>query len=223
MSRNQMETLDIDAQRRELLFSQAYDNVLREQSLLSAWHQAAFPSNSQQSNNKNNNNNNNNKKNLSPRYGKISGNQDGARDRYFKGNRNSNGHPWGPTRLPRIQTSSNNNNNNSNSSSSPFSPASDLRRLLRSTNQSPEIPTREHSVKNSRGDDQAETDFNGPYNFRQLLRPTEHLPTESLRKRKGILMGERTSMPHTSVTPPNHPDDDSPSKRRAKPVHPRKI
>jgi hypothetical protein len=134
----------------------------------------------------------------------------------------SNGHPWGPTRLPRIQTSSNNNNNNSNSSRSPFSPASDLRRLLRSTNQSPETPIREHSVKNSRGDDQAETDFNGPYNFRQLLRPTEHLPTESLRKRKGILMGERTNMPHTSVTPPNQPDD-SPSKRRAKPVHPRKI
>ncbi|XP_023708961.1 uncharacterized protein LOC111865295 [Cryptotermes secundus] len=46
--RNQMETLDMDAQRRELLFLQAHDSVLREQSLLSAWHQAAFPSNSQQ-------------------------------------------------------------------------------------------------------------------------------------------------------------------------------
>ena len=30
-------------------------------------------------------------------------------------------------------------------------------------------------------------DINGPYNFRQLLRPTEYLPTESLRKRKGGL------------------------------------
>ena len=30
-------------------------------------------------------------------------------------------------------------------------------------------------------------DINGPYNFRQLLRPTEYLPTESLRKRKGSL------------------------------------
>ncbi|XP_075216273.1 myosin-IIIb-like isoform X1 [Lycorma delicatula] len=28
-------------------------------------------------------------------------------------------------------------------------------------------------------------DLSGPYNFRQLLRPTEHLPTESLRKRLG--------------------------------------
>ncbi|XP_015177355.1 PREDICTED: myosin-IIIb-like isoform X2 [Polistes dominula] len=28
-------------------------------------------------------------------------------------------------------------------------------------------------------------DINGPYNFRQLLRPAEYLPTESLRKRKG--------------------------------------
>jgi hypothetical protein len=80
-----METLDIDSQRRELLFSQAHENVLRERSLLSAWHHAVFPSNSQQSNNNNNNNNNN--KNLSPRYGKIAGKQDGARDRYFRGNR----------------------------------------------------------------------------------------------------------------------------------------
>ncbi|XP_017761248.1 PREDICTED: myosin-IIIb-like isoform X2 [Eufriesea mexicana] len=30
-------------------------------------------------------------------------------------------------------------------------------------------------------------DINGPYNFRQLLRPAEYLPTESLRKRKGGL------------------------------------
>jgi hypothetical protein len=79
-----METLDIDAQRRELLFSQAHENVLRERRLLSAWHHAALLSNSQWSNKKNNNNH---KKNQSPRYGKIAGKQDGARDRYVRGNR----------------------------------------------------------------------------------------------------------------------------------------
>jgi hypothetical protein len=84
-----METLDMDAQRRELLFSQAHENLLRERSLLSAWHHAALQSNSQHSNKNNNNNynnNNNNKnKNLSPRYGKIAGKQDGAVDQYFRG------------------------------------------------------------------------------------------------------------------------------------------
>jgi hypothetical protein len=89
-----METLDMDVQRRELLFSQAHENVLRERRLLSAWHNAALPSNGQQSNknknknNNNNNNNNNNKnKNLLPRYGKIAGKQDGAKDRHYRGNR----------------------------------------------------------------------------------------------------------------------------------------
>jgi len=74
-------------------------------------------------------------------------------------------------------------------------------------------------VKNSEEDNTAENDFNGPYNFRQLLRPTQHLPTESLRKRKGVLMGERVNI---SVIP-QHQLDDSPSKRRAKPIHPRKV
>jgi hypothetical protein len=84
-----METLDMDVQRRELLFSQAHENVLRERRLLSAWHNAVLPSNSEQSNKNNNNNNNNNKKNknLLPRYGKIAGKQDGAKDRYYRGNR----------------------------------------------------------------------------------------------------------------------------------------
>lgn len=35
-----------------------------------------------------------------------------------------------------------------------------------------------------------EMDFSGPYDFRQLLRPAKHLPTESLRKRKGVIPSE---------------------------------
>lgn len=38
-----METLDMDVQRRQLLASQAHDNVLRERQLLGAWHQAVDP------------------------------------------------------------------------------------------------------------------------------------------------------------------------------------
>lgn len=79
----------MDAQRRELLSSQAHENLLRERHLLSAWHHAALQSNSQQSNNNNtnnNDNNNNNKnKNLLPRYGKMAGKQDGVMDQYFRG------------------------------------------------------------------------------------------------------------------------------------------
>lgn len=37
-------------------------------------------------------------------------------------------------------------------------------------------------------------DTSGPYNFRMLLRPTKHLPTESLRKRKGYLPSEPQAM-----------------------------
>ncbi|XP_069672444.1 myosin-IIIb-like isoform X3 [Periplaneta americana] len=224
--RNRMETLDMDAQRRELLSSQARENVLRERHLLSSWHHAALQANRQQSNNNNNNN-----KNMLPRYGKIGSKQESAADQHFRGVKDSglqNEHPWGPSRLPRIQSNSNNNNNNNNNNngSGPFSPASDLRRLLRSTSQSPETPTRGHPDKHTGGGDQADTDLNGPYNFRQLLRPTQHPPTESLRKRKGILVGGveggRPNISNTSITPPNQLGD-SPSKRRAKPVHPRKI
>ena len=68
-----METLDMDAQRRELLSSQARENILRERHLLSAWHQAAQQ---QQSNNNN--------KNLHPRYGRIANKQDNANVRGFK-------------------------------------------------------------------------------------------------------------------------------------------
>lgn len=35
-------------------------------------------------------------------------------------------------------------------------------------------------------------DINGPYDFRQLLRPTEHPPTESLRKRVSERCQNRT-------------------------------
>ncbi|KAK6642740.1 hypothetical protein RUM43_004242 [Polyplax serrata] len=52
-----------------------------------------------------------------------------------------------------------------------------------------------------------ELDTSGPYNFRMLLRPTKHLPTESLRKRKGFLPSE----PQTMFIQPG----DNPNKRRA--------
>lgn len=52
-----------------------------------------------------------------------------------------------------------------------------------------------------------EFDTSGPYNFRMLLRPTKHLPTESLRKRKGFLPAE----PQTMFIQPG----DNPNKRRA--------
>ncbi|XP_043501353.1 uncharacterized protein LOC122523573 [Polistes fuscatus] len=53
----------------------------------------------------------------------------------------------------------------------------DVRHLLRPT-------VVEKRQENRRVEYDAE-DINGPYNFRQLLRPAEYLPTESLRKRKG--------------------------------------
>lgn len=42
-------------------------------------------------------------------------------------------------------------------------------------------------------------DINGPYNFRQLLRPAEYLPTESLRKRKGGLACNGAPVPRDKV------------------------
>lgn len=53
----------------------------------------------------------------------------------------------------------------------------DLRQLLRPTvvQKRPEVVKVDYDPE----------DLNGPYNFRQLLRPAEYLPTESLRKRKG--------------------------------------
>jgi len=81
--RNQMETLDFDAQNHERLSSQACENVLRERHLLRAWHHAVLQSNSQQNNNSNNNNNNS--RNLLPNYGKVVGKEGGAMDQYVRG------------------------------------------------------------------------------------------------------------------------------------------
>lgn len=77
--RNQMETLDFDAQHREHLSSQACENVLRERHLLRAWHRAVLQSTSQQ------NNNNYNSKNLLPNYGKMAGKEGGAMNQYVRG------------------------------------------------------------------------------------------------------------------------------------------
>lgn len=98
------------------------------------------------------------------------------------------------------------NNNNGNN----FNPASDLRRLLRQSSQSFESPTEDLPEIN-------DNEINGPYNFRQLLRPTEHAPTESLRKRKGVVPGEvKPPVSHSCSAVSNV--DDSPNKRRAKPI-----
>jgi len=78
--RNQMETLDFDAQPHERLSSQTCENVLRERHLMRAWHRAVLQSNSQQ-----NNNNNNNSKNLLPNYDKVDGKEGGAMDQYVSG------------------------------------------------------------------------------------------------------------------------------------------
>lgn len=90
--------------------------------------------------------------------------------------------------------------NQSNNNKDPFSPATDLRLLLRPATV-PEVGV---------GNEDA-----GPYNFRLLLRPTDHLPTESLRKRKGFIVGteEKARKNYISTLA-----EDSPSKRRAKPV-----
>ncbi|XP_015438922.1 PREDICTED: myosin-IIIb-like [Dufourea novaeangliae] len=58
-----------------------------------------------------------------------------------------------------------------------FGIPADLRQLLRPT----VVQKRQEIIKV----DYDPEDLNGPYNFRQLLRPAEYLPTESLRKRKG--------------------------------------
>lgn len=63
----------------------------------------------------------------------------------------------------------------------------DLRQLLRPT----VVQKRQESFQK----DYDSEDINGPYNFRQLLRPAEYLPTESLRKRKGGLACNGTPIP----------------------------
>ncbi|XP_059476387.1 myosin-IIIb-like isoform X1 [Neocloeon triangulifer] len=97
-------------------------------------------------------------------------------------------------------------NNNRHTQAMQFSPASDLRRLLRQGDNTP-------SYHESGSDDI------GPYNFKQLLRPTEYAPTESLRKRKGLAHLNQTSLDDEPVmrAPSSKNPQDSPTKRRARP------
>lgn len=67
--------------------------------------------------------------------------------------------------------------------------ATNLRQLLRPA----VIEKRQESVEYDT------EDINGPYNFRQLLRPTEYLPTESLRKRKGGIVSNGVPLPKDKV------------------------
>ncbi|XP_017794743.1 PREDICTED: myosin-IIIb-like isoform X2 [Habropoda laboriosa] len=60
-----------------------------------------------------------------------------------------------------------------------FGIPTDLRQVLK-----PTVVQKRHEIFKVDYDPE---DINGPYNFRQLLRPAEYLPTESLRKRKGSL------------------------------------
>ncbi|XP_063238781.1 myosin-IIIb-like [Bacillus rossius redtenbacheri] len=174
LSRNKVETLDVDHTRRQLISSQAYENVLRERHILGAWHRATAV----QNNSSNNNNNNN-----LPRPAKNGRAAQQDRNQFCHGdNPHTNdsmmekASAWN---RPQRQDSSSNNNKPES-----FSPASDLRKLLRQTSQSPATsPTKRVPPGGEDGDSV------GPYNFRQFLRPTEHAPTESLRKRKGTAGG----------------------------------
>lgn len=69
--------------------------------------------------------------------------------------------------------------------------AANLRQLLRPT----VIEKRQENAKVERDAE----DINGPYNFRQLLRPTGYLPTESLRKRKGGIVSNGVPLPKDKV------------------------
>nr|CAD7429069.1 unnamed protein product [Timema monikensis] len=191
--RTRMETLDMDAQRREVLMSHAHENVLRERHLLEAWERASAIQNK-------NNNNMLRRPVMGPT---LHHNQRSNRECFEKlDNQNRKSPPW--NNKPQQKNTKNQNGD------SPFSPASDLRRMLRQTSQpSNNSPTRELPKTSD-----ADGDYSGPYNFRQLLRPTEHAPTESLRKRKGV--AGKGGMMSPSSSPPLIPD--SPSKRRAKPV-----
>ncbi|XP_067001655.2 myosin-IIIb isoform X2 [Anabrus simplex] len=210
MSRARMETLDMDAQRRELLASQAHENVLRERHLLSAWHNALQSGVNKNMNSNNNNNKNNNKLNYFPRQEKAS-----SIEQYSRGLRNGNGKEETRPSVWNVRNSQQANNVTNDINA--FNPASDLRRMLRQTSQSPESPVKKPMVITG-GED-----LSGPYNFRQLLRPTEHAPTESLRKRKGVLNGSENSNGNNK-TNVNYLQrsynqlEDSPSKRRPQPI-----
>ncbi|GLH16633.1 Myosin-VIIa [Gryllus bimaculatus] len=198
--RARMETLDMAAQRRDVQASQVHENILRERHLLSAWHNALQS------------NLNNNKQR--PSNQQMKGHQ---KDYITDRNRNERNDAAMAWKLRGAQQSNNNNNGNNNNHKgnhgNGFAGATDLRLLLRQSSQSPPdspIPKQAPTAGDS--------DLNGPYNFRQLLRPTEHLPTESLRKRKGFVgppeIG-KSDIPYMRNKPQNV--DDSPSKRRARP------
>ncbi|XP_011865309.1 PREDICTED: myosin-IIIb-like isoform X1 [Vollenhovia emeryi] len=72
-----------------------------------------------------------------------------------------------------------------------FNISTNLRHLLRPT-------VIEKRQENAKAEYDTE-DINGPYNFRQLLRPTEYLPTESLRKRKGGIVSNGVPLPKDKV------------------------
>ncbi|XP_049784574.1 myosin-IIIb-like [Schistocerca cancellata] len=210
--RHRMETLDMDQQRKELIASRGQENVFPERHVVGAWHAAMQGQNKfpDVKNNHRNNNNNNNTDNMKIRNGdhrpdkRVHGLQNGS-----TANENRSG-AW----VSRPSYINNNMKNNNYTPGNPFK-QSDVHHLLRQTSQSPESPTGVSLT------DPCDNEINGPYNFRQLLRPTEHAPTESLRKRKGVLGNE--VMKDNIINPrvSNHLQD-SPTKRRAKPV-PKKL
>lgn len=78
----------------------------------------------------------------------------------------------------------------------PFESSPELRYLLR-----PNMDIDRPRVV-PRSNDHSE-DMSGPYNFRQLLRPAEYLPTESLRKRKGGISANGLLIPR-QILPEKH-------------------
>lgn len=72
-----------------------------------------------------------------------------------------------------------------------FNIAANLRQLLK-----PTVIKKRQEISKAEYDTE---DINGPYNFRQLLRPTGYLPTESLRKRKGGMVSNRVPLPKDKV------------------------
>ncbi|KAF4520317.1 hypothetical protein B566_EDAN004377 [Ephemera danica] len=222
-SGGQPDGLDLALQRREMLMtgnSQAYQNVRRESQVLGAWHNAI--------------NKQPEKVEKISRIGRqVIGTALEQRIRELsrqESNDSINNGNTGTTLIqegnkyvmdpPEPTTLSRTNNNHMQAMQ--FSPASDLRRLLRQDNSisyQQEMP----------GDEDT-----GPFNFKQLLRQTKYAPTESLRKRKGLSSNNSSS--YDEDTDQNYPAQapqqrnkapaparpvshtpDSPTKRRAKP------
>ncbi|XP_072749229.1 myosin-IIIb isoform X2 [Anoplolepis gracilipes] len=104
----------------------------------------------------------------------------------IKNHQNNVAHKNGINRLTNVKSTNQEQLQKDN-----FHIAANLRQLLKPT----VIEKRQESTK---VEYDAE-DINGPYNFRQLLRPTEYLPTESLRKRKGGLVSNGVPLPKDKV------------------------